>query len=519
MSTAEADGTAVLDQSDAQDLAKFGYRQELHRSLGSFSSFAAGFSYISILTGVFQLFGFGFGLGGPAYWWSWPMVFIGQGAVAFCFAEMAGQYPIAGSVYQWSKRVASPLTSFLSGWIMVVGAIVTIAAVAVAYQVILPQISTGFEVMGSSADAGLYSTPGGAKNAVVLALGLVVFTTAVNLIGVKLMAKINNFGVAVELTASAVLVVMLAVHITRGPQVILKTLGTGAGHTGGYFGAFMVAAIASAYVFYGFDTAGQLAEETLEPRKHAPRAIMRAMLAAFVIGGLLMLFAMMSVKNISDSSIASLGLPYIIKQALGSGIGDVFLIASAIAITVCCLAVQTACIRVMFSMSRDKRLPFSKYMANISPRSGVPKVPALVTGMTTILLLLLNIGNQKVFYTLVSIAIILFYVPYLCVTAPMLLRRLRGGWPNADHGPYYHLGRWGLPINVVAVVYGIFMIINLAWPRTGVYGSGWYYQYGGIMYPALVVLLGGAYYVAKLKPAADAEARTSGEPGATVQPT
>jgi amino acid transporter len=142
-----------------------------------------------------------------------------------------------------------------------------------------------------------------------------------------------------------------------------------------------------------------------------------------------------------------------------------------------------------------------------------------VTGATTILMLLLNIGNQKVFYTLVSIAIILFYVPYLCVTAPMLLRRLRGGWPNADHGPYYHLGRWGLPINVVAVVYGLFMIVNLAWPRTGVYGSGWYYQYGGIMYPALVVLLGGAYYVAKLKPAADVEAQTAGEPGATVQPT
>ena len=62
-------------RSDDGDLASFGYRQELHRSLGSFSTFAAGFSYISILTGTFQLFYFGFAFGGPAYWWSWPMVF------------------------------------------------------------------------------------------------------------------------------------------------------------------------------------------------------------------------------------------------------------------------------------------------------------------------------------------------------------------------------------------------------------------------------------------------------------
>ena len=60
----------------------FGYRESLARSIGSFGSFAAGVSYISILTGTFQLFYFGFGTAGPAYLWSWPMVLIGQLAVA-----------------------------------------------------------------------------------------------------------------------------------------------------------------------------------------------------------------------------------------------------------------------------------------------------------------------------------------------------------------------------------------------------------------------------------------------------
>ena len=51
------------DDGDPQ-LAEFGYRQHLDRSIGRFSSFAAGVSYISILTGTFQLFYLGLAFGG-----------------------------------------------------------------------------------------------------------------------------------------------------------------------------------------------------------------------------------------------------------------------------------------------------------------------------------------------------------------------------------------------------------------------------------------------------------------------
>ena len=67
-----------IKKEDNHDLADFGYKQELDRSLGSFSSFAAGFSYISILTGMFQLFFLGFAFGGPAFFWAWPIVFFGK---------------------------------------------------------------------------------------------------------------------------------------------------------------------------------------------------------------------------------------------------------------------------------------------------------------------------------------------------------------------------------------------------------------------------------------------------------
>src|SRR5579859_2282731 len=175
MATVEAPKSGA----DSSELAGFGYKQELDRSLGSFSSFAAGFSYISILTGVFELFGFGFANAGPAVWWSWLVVFAGQMAVAFCFAELAGQFPLAGSVYQWSKRIGTDFVSWMTGWVLIIGSIVTVAAVAVAWQVVLPQANSSFQFVGGSADVGSYLTPNGAKNALILGAILVVFATVI----------------------------------------------------------------------------------------------------------------------------------------------------------------------------------------------------------------------------------------------------------------------------------------------------------------------------------------------------
>ena len=119
--------------------------RSLNRSLGGFSSFAAGFSYISILTGMFQLFGFGYGFGGPLMFWSWIIVLAGQFCVALMFAELSARFPIAGSVYQWSKKVGSQAVSWMAGWTMLIGSIVTVAAVAIAWNIALPPIWSGFQ--------------------------------------------------------------------------------------------------------------------------------------------------------------------------------------------------------------------------------------------------------------------------------------------------------------------------------------------------------------------------------------
>ncbi len=215
--------------------------ESLDRSIGKFASFAAGVSYISILTGTFQLFYFGFGTAGPAYLWSWPMVFVGQMAVALCFMELAAKYPVAGSVYNWSKKLGSRLVGWSSGWLMLTASIVTISAVVLAYQLNLPRIWSGFQIVGDG--TGEYDF---ATNAVILGTVLIAFTTLVNALGVKLMARINSAGVFIELIAAVLIAIILALNVKRGPDIFFSTNGYGAGESYGYLGAFLIASLASA---------------------------------------------------------------------------------------------------------------------------------------------------------------------------------------------------------------------------------------------------------------------------------
>jgi urea carboxylase system permease len=489
-----------IEQDGDQHLAEFGYKQELDRRIGRFASFAAGVSYISILTGTFQLFYFGFGAGGPAYVWSWPMVFVGQLMVALCFAELAARYPIAGSLYNWTKRLGSRTTAWMAGWMMLTASIVTLSATVLAYQITLPQLWSGFQVVGDG--TGTYDV---AVNAVLLGSALILFTTLVNAYGVRLMARINSAGVFIELVAAVLIIVIFAVHATRGPrEVLTDTAGRGDGQQFGYLGAFLVAALASGYVMYGFDTASSMGEETVDARRTAPRAVLRAVTASFLLGGLILLFGLMSVDDLGAPQLSSAtgGLQYVLLQAAGNGLGKAFLVCIVVAITVCCLAVHTATIRMMFAMARDNNLPFAARLARVDPRRKTPVVPAVLIGLLSIGILLVNVRQPQIFTTITSIAVVMIYLAYLLVTVPMLVSRLRGRWPlpaGREGARYFSLGRWGLPVNVLAVLWGAGMALNLAWPRREVYNATppyhWYLQWGAFVFIGAIALVGLAYYL------------------------
>ncbi|MDI9895104.1 amino acid permease [Rhodococcus sp. IEGM 1381] len=482
------------DNSSGMD--DFGYKESLDRSLGKFASFAAGVSYISILTGTFQLFYFGFGTAGPAYLWSWPAVFVGQLCVALCFMELAAKYPVAGSVYNWSKLLGRRIVGWSAGWLMLTASIVTLAAVALALQLNLPRIWSGFQIIGDGSGATDF-----AANAVLLGAILIAITTLINALGVRLMAMINSAGVFIELVAAVLIAILLAANITRGPEVFFSSNGYGAGESGGYLGAFLVASLASGYVMYGFDTASSLGEETVEPRRTAPKAIFRAILASFVIGGAILVFAVMAAPDLNDPSLGSPdgSLQSIVESVMWGPLGTVFLICIVIAVFVCSLAVHTAAIRLTFAMARDNALPFGESLAKVNPKTQTPVVPAVTIGVLAIVILVVNIGQPQIFTVLTSIAIIMIYLAYLMVTGPLLVKRVKGEWPPADLKPggYFTMGRWGLPVNIAAVVWGAGMAINLAWPREAVYGTPWYNTFGAFVYIGGILGVGLLWYAVK----------------------
>jgi urea carboxylase system permease len=504
---------ATTATRDDQDLARQGYRQELHRALGSFSAFAAGFSYLSILTGVFQNFHLGYRNGGPAFFWTWPILLGGQFCVALCFAELSAHYPLCGGVYQWAKRVGSRGVGWFAGWVYLASLIVTLAAVALALQTTLPQVLRQAQLVGDPAGkrkaveaedtsteqkeaAEASANADEARNAVVLGLLLIAFSMVINSVGVAVLARINNAGVFTELIGSLVLIVLLAWFAVRGPGVVLDSQGHGEGL--GYLPAFLASGIVAAYVLYGFDTAGNLAEETAEPRRRAPWAILQALAAAGVMGGLLLLFALMAAPapEAKELSSESDGLPWLVKTVLGERLGVVFLVDVVFAITVCTLAVHTGAARMLFAMARDDGLPGSAALARVAPNARVPLRATLLTGAAALVLLGVNAFNQEVVTAIVAVSIVWANVAYLLVMVPLLVARLRG-WPRqggSGVAGVFALGRWGLPLNVLAVLTGLATAVNIGWPREAVYGKEWYALYAAPLFTGLLLFVGIVYY-------------------------
>jgi urea carboxylase system permease len=495
---------AVTKSEDIRDLAGFGYRQELDRSLGSFSSFAAGFSYISILTGVFQMFYLGYAGAGPAFFWTWPVVFLGQFAVALGFAELAAHYPLSGGVYQWSRRIGSTGLGWMTGWVYLASSVISLAAVALALQTTLPQIAPMFQLIGDGANPS-----DRARNAVFLGCILIGLTTAVNAGGVRLMARINNVGVLTEIVGALLLIMLLFARARRGPGILLQFQSHGRAVTGalGWLSPFLAAAVMPSYVMYGFDTAGTLAEETNDPRRRAPWAILRALAAAGITGGLLIIAGLLAALDPTRPGLGEItgGLPTIVKDALGSGLGNIFLAAVIFAISVCALAVHAGTVRLIFSMARDNSLPFARALALVQHETRTPIVPAVITGAAAALILLVNVNLPRIIETLCSVAIVWANLAYLMVSLPLLFTRLRGwprnvvsqpGSPASREARRFALGPWGLGLNMASVLWGLFMIVNMSWPRAEIYGIDPWGRFAAVLATAGLIGLGAIGHLA-----------------------
>ncbi|HXR65607.1 MAG TPA: amino acid permease [Ktedonobacteraceae bacterium] len=449
------------NQQDEALLQKLGYQQELKRTLGFLSNFAVAFSYISVSTGTFSLFYLGLAAAGPDFFWTWPIVAIGQFIVALNFAELSSHFPIAGSIYQWSKRLSGHSLGWFTGWIYFFAGVLTVTSVAFTISVpldaIFPQIP---------------ATILGIPNGVFIALISIIVGTLINVVGVRLVSIINNIGVVAEIVGMFGFALVLLIFHNHQPVSFLFTgvhtsLQSAAqpwtpGFGTGFGGAFLAAMFMSLFVIYGFDTAGTLGEETKNPQKNAPRGVLWAIGLSFFAGLLFLGGVLLSIQNYPQIEAIAQGanfltvLPIIIQDALGQFWGNVYLGVVFVAISVCTLAIQSATIRLMFSMGRDGRLPFSKIWGTVHPKLHTPVWAGIGVAVLSMLPFLISTAIGII----VTAATGLIYLAYFMNNIASLSARLKG-WPRIK-APF-SLGRWGMLINILALVYGGLMLINFLW--------------------------------------------------------
>src|SRR5919197_1291611 len=457
-------------QDDAH-LRSLGIKPELQRRLGFLSNFAVAFSYISVSTGTFTVFYLGIGVGGPAFFWAWPMVIIGQTIIALNFAELASHFPVAGSIYQWSNRLSNRTLGWFTGWIYFWAGVLTTTAVAVTVPLVVAGINGDPDFLASKDPLGITNMYA------FVALVALVTTTAINAFGVRLLSIINNIGVGTEILGMLVFALILlffANHQT--PAVLFDTRGLEAQAGGSYLPVFLVAMFMALFVVYGFDTAGTFGEETVDASRHAPRGVLSAIWLSGIVGTIFLLAIILSFKDI-DAAIASgqaFGYPIAetVKENLTAGFGpitfgEVYLFVILASVYVCTLAIQGATTRLMFSMGRDRRMPFGGVWAHVHPTFGTPAYAAIAVGVLAAIPIILSgpLGAA----TLAIAATGTIYLSYFLCNLGVLAARQRG-WPQRS-APFSLRG-WGTVINVLALVWGGLMLINFSlWQAQDILGD------------------------------------------------
>lgn len=465
--TADHSASDQIARDDAH-LRSLGIKPELNRTLGFISSFAVAFSYISVATGSFTQQAVAIGVGGPPFIWAWFIVILGQTFVALNFAELASHFPVAGSIYQWSKRLSNKTLGWFTGWFYFWAGVLTVTAVAATVPYVMSPLF-GIDLSAPS-PIGFLNTWS------FMAIIALAVSTLINAFGVRLLATLNNIGVAAEILGMIVFALVLLIFANHQPiSVIFDGSYTKDLAGGNYFAVFLVGMFLALFVVYGFDTAGTFGEETVDAGRQAPRGILAAIWLSGLAGLLFLLGVILSFKDI-PAAVAegqAFGFPFAttIKDNLtaaigGITLGDVYLVVILIAVSVCTLAIHGATTRLMFSMGRDGRLPFGRTWGHVNSTFKTPTNAALGVGVLAFVPFLVT-GALAAFYLAIA-ATGTIYISYLLCNWGVLRARQKG-WPH--RGAWFKLGSWGTIINIVALIYGALMVINIGLWESSIFGD------------------------------------------------
>ncbi|WP_396902237.1 APC family permease [Mycolicibacterium sp.] len=460
------------DEDHAQ-LAALGFQSEFKRDMSLWANFSLGFTYLSPVVGIYTVFAFALAAAGPPMIWSLLIAGFGQLLVALVFSEIVAQFPVAGGVYPWARRLWGRKWAWMTGWVYIFALLATIAGVAYGAG---PFVATVFGFTST-----VYTT-------IVCALIVLLLATVINLTGTKMLSYFAIFGFTAELIGALIVGGwLLLTQRHHGLGVLFDSFGAQGEHS--FLYAFLAASLIGVFQYYGFEACGDVAEEVRNPGVQIPKSMRRTI----YIGGAAATFVCLSlVLSVVDIGAVIRGedvdpISTVLATAFGPVGSKIVLCIVLISFVSCALSLQAAASRLLYSYGRDGMIVGSKLWARFDKKRHVPPYALLAAAVVPAALIIGSIVSADALTKLISFGSVGIYIAFQMVVFAALRARIKGWNPSGK----YRLGRWGMLVNVGALVYGVAAIINICWPRTP--EAPWYDNYIVLLMSGIVIGLGLLY--------------------------
>ncbi len=397
----------------------------LERALGPIQVTAGGVGII-VGAGIYVLIGEAAGESGSAVWASFLLAAVLCGLTGLSYAELASMFPSSAAEFEYTRQAFPEWVAFLVGWMMVAGLIVAAATVSLGFGQYAGQF---FDIEPRTA-----------------ALGLLVFLLIVGAAGIR-QAGLLIVGLSVIQVLG--LVAVIAIGLPSFGDHSLSLSGHSAGLVSGAALVF--------FAFIGFDEVITLGEETRDPTRTVPRAL----LAALAIStALYVAVAVAAVSAIGAEALATSERPLgdVVATIAGSRSGDAIAIAALISTTNTTLLALTAASRLTYGMAQQRAIP--RWFGHVTARTHVP-LRSLLT-VTAISVGCLFLGDLSLLARVTDFAV---YLVFIAVNATVIvLRYTRPGEVRAFATPF-SLRR--LPLLPVAGIGAVLVADERARPGHG----------------------------------------------------
>ena len=373
----------------------------LHRSVGALDLTALGIGAI-IGTGIFVIIGEAIALSGPAIVVSFVLAGVTCVFSALAYAELASTLPVSGSAYTYAYATMGEVFAWIIGWDLILEYGVSVAAVAVGWGAYFVELLDS--VFGVTLSDSITLPPGEGGDVNVPAFVLVLAVASVLIAGIRQSARSNTVMVITKLL---VLVFFILVAFSAFDGDHFSDFAPN-----GFSGIESAAALIF-FAYIGFDAVSTGSEETKQPQRDLPIAIVGSLLIATV---LYILVSVAAVGALPADQLAGQDAPLAVALSEGAGIGwgaDIVTFGALVAITSVVLTILYGQTRVAFAMCRDGLMP--ERLAVVWERTRTPVVLTVVFAVPIALLAafvplteiaeLVNIGTLFAFF-IVNIAVI-----------------------------------------------------------------------------------------------------------------